>query len=111
MKEVALFVIEIDEKSKDWSSALLSTAAKGSWTNKDGEKFSLGKKGKVMLCSSTWDEDKREIYEIPEARNLFLSVINQAVDLGSSRESIYRILADQTVNLITLCELWDKGNA
>jgi hypothetical protein len=111
MTEFALIAVGVTDDSKDWAASFLSAASSGSWTDENGKKCSLGKKGKIALFSSDWDNDDREIWEIPEARKLFLYVINQAAKSASSKKAIYKILNQQSFSLIRLCEFEEKDNA
>ena len=111
MIEIEYLAIGINEESKDWAFTFLITAAAGCWTNDDGEEFSLGETGKIKLFTSEWDSDERELWEIPEARKLFLFVVNQASKYGLGKKSIYKILDDETIMLINVCELKEQEDA
>jgi hypothetical protein len=111
MIEIEYLAIGINEESKDWAFTFLIAAAACRWTNDDGEEFFLGKTGKISLFTSEWDSDERELWEIPEARKLFLFVVNQASKYGLGKKSIYKILDDQTIMFINVCELKEQEDA
>ena len=108
MFDVELFVLELNENNQNDCAAILVQMSKRKWIGEDGEEWSLSKTGKVLLTTSAWDCDKREIWEIPEARQLFLFVFGVAMLSVSNVNQIYDVLDDQTFNLLKICAIKEK---
>jgi hypothetical protein len=57
---------------------------------------------KVLLFSMCYDKDQREIWEIPEARNLFLNTIG-AVTIATGAKALHNSLMPETITLLLAC--------
>lgn len=100
MREIGAFVLSLSEETAHDDAKMIFEFGKKRWAYRDGTQWFLSKNAKVILCSSSWDDDKREIWEIPEARKLFLSVMQIC---GLTKKEMKDLLDDESFNLIAAC--------
>jgi len=80
------------------------------------EGFSIGVKAlaeaaksgiSVILFTSRWDNDKRELWEIPEARDLFIRTVDEAKKIAGDYK-VLSVLSDESLLTVEACRNPDR---
>jgi hypothetical protein len=84
--------IDLSIEGFDYGVSLLVEAAK--------------RKVRIALFTSRWDNDKREIWQIPEARDLFLRTFDKAYE--KEGQSLIDVLSYESRFIIQACRTPEK---
>lgn len=107
MRKSGMFVLVLSQESAVHDALMISEFNMRRRAYRGGKDHFLAENAKVILSSYEWDNDKREIWEIPEARKLFLSVIRMS---GLTKCELKDLLHHETTDLLAACAAVEYGS-
>jgi len=106
MREIGAFILSLSEETALDDAKMIFEFGKRRWAYRDGTQWFLAENAKVILCSSAWDDDKREIWEILEARRLFCYVAIKSCLNWKEMEDLFH---HETYTLVRACMAIEVG--